>query len=144
VLSVAVLAALHRQLLLVGFDRASAPALGGRPSLVDVTLLVLLALAVLVGVQALGSLLVVTVLVGPAATARLVAHRVGPMMALATAFALLAGAGGLYLSYYADTAAGASIAATVVALYVVVWVLTTPAPGTGRTRAVAAANHPHR
>jgi ABC-type Mn2+/Zn2+ transport system permease subunit len=144
VLSVAVLAALHRQLLLVGFDRASAPALGGRPSLVDVTLLVLLALAVLVGVQALGSLLVVTVLVGPAATARLVAHRVGPMMALATAFALLAGAGGLYLSYYADTAAGASIAATVVALYVVVWVLTAPAPGTGRTRAVAAANHPHR
>jgi ABC-type Mn2+/Zn2+ transport system permease subunit len=144
VLTVAVLAALHRQLLLVGFDRASAPALGGRPSLVDVTLLVLLALAVLVGVQALGSLLVVTVLVGPAATARLVAHRVGPMMALATAFALLAGAGGLYLSYYADTAAGASIAATVVALYVVVWALTAPAPGTGRTRAVAAANHPHR
>ena len=62
-LAVVALAALrraHRQLLLVGFDRASARALGGRPLLADARLLLLLALAVLVGVQALGSLLVVT------------------------------------------------------------------------------------
>ena len=83
----------------------------------------LLALAVLVGVQGLGSLLVVTVLVGPAATARLVADRMVPMMALATLLAILAGAGGLYLSYYADTAGGASIAAVVVALFIATSVL---------------------
>jgi ABC-type Mn2+/Zn2+ transport system permease subunit len=140
VVSVAVLAALHRQLLLVGFDRTSARALGGRPVLVDVTLLVLLALAVLVGVQGLGSLLVVTVLVGPAATARLVAHRMGPMMALATLFAVLAGAGGLYLSYYADTAGGASIAVAVVAIYVVMWSVKAAAPGRGRARAIVVAD----
>jgi ABC-type Mn2+/Zn2+ transport system permease subunit len=122
--SAAVLGLLHRQLLLVGFDRISARALGGRPLLVDVILLVLLALSVLVGVQALGSLLVVTILVGPAASARLIAHRMGPMMALATLIAVLTGAAGLYLSYYAGTAGGASIAATVVALYAVLWVLT--------------------
>ena len=114
---------LHRQLLLVGFDRGSARALGGRPLLVEAALLLLLALAVLVGVQGLGSLLVVTVLVGPAATARLVADRMVPMMALATLLAILAGAGGLYLSYYADTAGGASIAAVVVGLFVVTSVL---------------------
>jgi ABC-type Mn2+/Zn2+ transport system permease subunit len=96
---------------------------------------------VLVGVQGLGSLLVVTVLVGPAATARFVARRMVPMMALATLFAVLTGAGGLYLSYYADTAGGASIAATVVALYVVLWSLTGAAPDGGRARAVAAADH---
>lgn len=127
IVTVVILAVLHRQLLLVGFDRTSARALGGRPLLVDVILLVLLALAVLVGVQALGSLLVVTVLVGPAATARLVARRMGPMMALATLFAILAGAGGLYFSYYADTAGGASIAAAVVTLFAVMWSLTLPA-----------------
>jgi ABC-type Mn2+/Zn2+ transport system permease subunit len=110
--------------VLVGFDRTSAHALGGRPLLVDSALLVLLALAVLVGVQGLGSLLVVTILVGPAAAARLVAHRVAPMMALATLFAVLMGAGGLYLSYYADTAGGASIAGTIVALYTVLWAVT--------------------
>jgi ABC-type Mn2+/Zn2+ transport system permease subunit len=144
VVSVAVLAALHRQLMLVGFDRTNARALGGRPLLVDATLLVLLALAVLVGVQGLGSLLVVTILVGPAATARLVARRMGPMMALATLLGILTGAGGLYLSYYADTGGGASIAAAVVALYVVLWALTAAASGRGRARAIAVANHAKR
>ena len=57
-------------------------------------------------------------LVGPAATARLVTHRLGRMMALATAIAAGGGAAGLYLSYYADTAAGASIAAVVVAVHI--------------------------
>jgi ABC-type Mn2+/Zn2+ transport system permease subunit len=125
---------LHRQLLVVGFDRASARALGGRPLLADGVLLVMLALAVLAGVQALGTLLVVTLLVGPAACARLLARRMAPMMALATIIALLTGAGGLYLSYYAETAGGASIAAAVVTLYVVIWVLT-PAAGTGTVSA---------
>jgi ABC-type Mn2+/Zn2+ transport system permease subunit len=119
--SVAVLGLAHRQLLLVGFDRTTAHALGGHPMLVDTVLLVLLALFVLVAVQGLGSLLVVTILVGPAASARLVARRMVSMMLLATAFAVLTGAGGLYLSYYADTAGGASVAAAVVALYLVLW-----------------------
>jgi ABC-type Mn2+/Zn2+ transport system permease subunit len=123
-LTAAALRLLHRQLLVVGFDRVSAHALGGRPLLVDTALLLLLALSVLVGVQGLGALLVVAILVGPAASARLVAHRMVPMMALATLFAILSGAGGLYLSYYADTAGGASIAAAAVALYLVLWALT--------------------
>jgi len=42
------------------------------------------------------------------------------MMGLATALAALGGMGGIYLSYYADTAAGASIAAVIVALHVAV------------------------
>ena len=45
-------------------------------------------------------------------------HRLGAMMALATAIAAAGAAGGLYLSYYADTAAGASIAALLVAVHV--------------------------
>jgi ABC-type Mn2+/Zn2+ transport system permease subunit len=119
----AVLRLLHRQLLLVGFDRGNARALGGLPLLADAGLLLLLALAVLVGVQGLGALLVVTILVGPAASARLIADRMLPMMMLAALLAILAGAGGLYLSYYADTAAGASIAGAVVALYLLLWSL---------------------
>jgi ABC-type Mn2+/Zn2+ transport system permease subunit len=118
--AVAALALLHRQLLSVGFDRASAHALGGRPVLVDVALLVLVALSVIVGVQALGALLVAAMLIGPAATARLVAHRMVPMMVLATLLAVLAGGGGLYLSYYGGTAGGASIAAVIVVSYLAV------------------------
>jgi ABC-type Mn2+/Zn2+ transport system permease subunit len=108
---------LHGQLVVVGFDRAGARALGARPAMVDAALLVLVALAIVVAVQGLGNLLVVALLVGPAATARLLARRIVPMMALATALAVAAGVGGLYLSYYASTAAGASIAGGMVALY---------------------------
>lgn len=122
-LAVAVLVGLrllHTRLLAVGFDRTTARPLGASPLLADMALLVLLALAVLVAVQGLGNLLVVAVLVGPAATARLLARRMGPMMALASAVGVLAGAGGLYLSYYANTAAGASIAGAIVAAYLLV------------------------
>ncbi|HEV7495406.1 metal ABC transporter permease [Baekduia sp.] len=121
-LAVAVLAALallHGRLLLVGFDRINAAALGVRPGVVDVALLLLIAAALLVAVQGLGNLLVVAVLVGPAACARAVTRRMSTMMAIAAGVAVAAGCGGLYLSYYAETAAGASIAAVIVGAYVV-------------------------
>ena len=116
-LVLAVLALLHSRLLAVGFDRLSAPGLGVRPLGVDLALLVLVALALLVAVQGLGNLLVVAVFVAPASAARLVARRMGPMMAASSAIAVVSGVGGLYLSYYAGTAAGASIAATLVGAY---------------------------
>jgi ABC-type Mn2+/Zn2+ transport system permease subunit len=119
-LAVAVVLALtllHGRLLLVGFDRLNAGALGVRAGVVDVALLLLVAGALLVAVQGLGNLLVVAVLVGPAACARAVARRMSTMMAVAACVAVLAGTGGLYLSYYASTAAGASIAAVIVASY---------------------------
>jgi ABC-type Mn2+/Zn2+ transport system permease subunit len=108
---------LHGRLLAVGFDRASARSVGASPLLADVALLLLLAVAILVAVQGLGNLLVVAVLVGPAATARLLAQRMAPMIALAAALAVVGGLGGLYLSYWARTAAGASVALAMVALY---------------------------
>ena len=119
-LSVIVLASLvllHRQLLAVGFDRVNAAAFGARPVLVDLVLLGLLAAAIVIGVQGLGNLLVLAVLVGPAATARVVTRRLLPMMSLAAVIAIACGAGGLYLSYYAETAGGASVAAITLAVY---------------------------
>jgi ABC-type Mn2+/Zn2+ transport system permease subunit len=115
----AALAILHGRLLAVGFDRLSAPGLGVHPLVIDMALLVLVALALLVAVQGLGNLLVVAVLVAPASAARLVSRRMGPMMLTSAAIAIVAGIGGLYLSYYAGTAAGASIAAMLVAAYLV-------------------------
>ncbi len=107
----------HAQLLAAGFDRGGARALGVSPLVVDALLLTLLALAVLVAVQGLGNLLVVAVLVAPAAAARLLTRRLAPMMALAVALGAVAGIGGLYLSYYARVAAGASIAGLLVAAW---------------------------
>jgi ABC-type Mn2+/Zn2+ transport system permease subunit len=110
-------ALLHRQLLSVGFDRRSAAALGARPLLADLALLALIAVATLIAVRGLGNLLVVAVLVGPAATARLLARRLPSMMALAVGVAAVCSVGGLYLSYYARTAGGASVAGVMVVAY---------------------------
>ena len=119
-LAAAVLVALrlvHERLLIVGFDRSNARAFGSNPATVDLVLLVLVGAFTVVAVQALGSLLVLAMLVGPAATASLVTRRLVPMMSLAALLALFGGAAGLYLSYHADTAGGASIAAAITATY---------------------------
>jgi ABC-type Mn2+/Zn2+ transport system permease subunit len=108
---------LHGRLLAGGFDRAAARSLGAAPAATEAALLVLLAPAIVVAVQGLGNLLVVAVFVGPAATARQLTERIGPMIGIAVAVAVLAGLVGLYLSYYAGTAAGASVALAIVAAY---------------------------
>lgn len=111
------LLSLHGRLLAGGFDRGAARSLGAAPSGTEAALLTLLALAIVVAVQGLGNLLVVAVFVGPAATARQLTDRIAPMMGLAVAVAVLAGLAGLYLSYYAGTAGGASVALAIVAAY---------------------------
>jgi ABC-type Mn2+/Zn2+ transport system permease subunit len=113
----AVLWLLHHRLLASGFDRGSATALGLSPGAIEAALLVLLAATTVVAVQGLGNLLVVAVLVGPAAAARQLTGRIVPMLLLAAAIAVLAGIAGLYVSYYAGTAGGASIALAIVAAY---------------------------
>jgi ABC-type Mn2+/Zn2+ transport system permease subunit len=110
----------HGQLLVVGFDRTGARALGGRPLAAELILLVLVALAVAVGVEALGNLLVLALLVAPAAAARHVTDRIVPAMAVGAVIAIAAGVIGLYVSWHAGTAGGASIALAALALYLLV------------------------
>lgn len=119
VLVAGVLFVLRDRLLAAGFDRSGARALGISPTRMDAVVLLLLAAAGVVAVQGLGNLLVVAVLVGPAATARRLTHRLGPMVATSVAVATGCGIAGLYVSYHARTAAGASIAAAIVLAYLV-------------------------
>lgn len=118
--TVPVLAALwllHSRFLAIGFEEASGHAIGVSPGLMTGLVLALVAATVLVGVQALGNLLVAAILVGPAAAARLLTDRFGKMMALSVGFALLAGVTGIYLSFHARIAAGAAVVGCLVAIY---------------------------
>jgi ABC-type Mn2+/Zn2+ transport system permease subunit len=108
---------LHMRLLIVSFDRTTAGSVGVPSGATDMALLVLMAISVLIAVQALGNLLVVALLIAPAAAARLLARRMLPMMATAAALAIASGVAGLYVSYHLRTAAGASIALALVAVY---------------------------
>lgn len=106
----------HDRLLAVGFAGPRTPS-GFSPAAVQVLLLVLVAITVLVGVKGLGNLLVAAMLVGPAASARLLTDRIGPMIAVSIAAAIIAGVAGIWLSYHAGIAAGAAVIVCLIAIY---------------------------
>jgi ABC-type Mn2+/Zn2+ transport system permease subunit len=107
----------HRRLALSAFDRAAAPSLGARPARWELVLLVLLAVCTVAAVRGLGNLLVVALILAPAAAALNVAARLPAALALATVLAALAGALGLIASYHWQLAAGASVALAAVLLF---------------------------
>jgi ABC-type Mn2+/Zn2+ transport system permease subunit len=107
-----------RGLLLVAFDREFARASGHHVGRLDLLLLVSLAGALAVGLSGMGTLLVLALLVAPAATARVVARRPWTMLWLAPALALAAGVAGLELSYHAGVAAGPAIGLAAIAEFV--------------------------
>ncbi|MFB7842710.1 zinc ABC transporter permease AztB [Microbacterium sp. NPDC056052] len=109
-------AAFHRSFVAAAFDRRIAATLGLRPGLSHVVLVGLVTLAVVSAYQAVGTLLVVGLLLAPAVAARPWAPRIPATMALAALLGALAVAAGLVLSWHAGTAAGASIAGAAVLL----------------------------
>lgn len=108
---------LHHRLLAVGFDGDGAGFTHMPVRFFEVILLVIVAVTILISVQALGTLLVAALLVGPAATARLLTRKLGPMLLTSTGVAILAGVGGIYASYYLKTAAGASVVTLIVTFF---------------------------
>ena len=56
-------------------------------------------------------------LIGPAASARLLTQRIGPMMLVAVAIAWVASLAGLYASYHAELAAGAAVTCALVVAF---------------------------
>jgi manganese/iron transport system permease protein len=125
---VATLVAIRRPLVASSFDRDAAAASGVHTAAVDAVLLVMLALAVVVSVRAVGNVLVLALFVTPAATARLVCRRLGTTIALAVCAGVAAGVGGLYVSYYAGVAAGGAVVLVATALFAVTW-LASPRAG---------------
>jgi manganese/iron transport system permease protein len=99
----------HKELVLVAFDREMAESVGLPVWLVDLGLLILMALTIVVSLRAVGNILVVAMLVTPAAAARLWTDRLVTMMALSGLFGALGGLVGLFISYHLDLAAGGTI-----------------------------------
>jgi ABC-type Mn2+/Zn2+ transport system permease subunit len=109
----------NRRLALSAFDRAAAPSLGARPARWELVLLALLAVCTVAAVRGLGNLLVVAMILAPAAAALNLAARLPAALVLSAALAALAGVLGLAASYHLEVAAGASVALAAVALFLV-------------------------
>jgi ABC-type Mn2+/Zn2+ transport system permease subunit len=101
---------LYRPFLALTFNRAKAQTLGMHPRLAQAALLALLALSIVASFQAIGTLLVFGLLVGPPATASLLVHRVPAIMVTSTLLGTLAVVAGLLVSFHHGTAGGATIA----------------------------------
>lgn len=99
----------YKELLVNAFDPTYAASLGYRTGALDLLTLGLLTLTIVVGLQAVGNVLVVAMVVTPSAAARLLTDRVPTMMVLGAAIGAGSGAVGLFASYPLDLAPGATI-----------------------------------
>lgn len=103
-------AALYRPFLALTFNRTKAQTLGMHPRLAQAAMLAILALSIVASFQAIGTLLVFGLLVGPPATASLVVNRVPLITLVAILLGSVAVIAGLVVSFYYGTAGGATIA----------------------------------
>ncbi len=102
-------------------DRETAAASGLPVLWLDVMLYVTVAVAVVVSVQIIGNVLVLALLVGPAATARLLTDKLTVMMLLSPILGCVASVLGMYFSWSLDLATGGTIVLVITGLFVMAW-----------------------
>jgi len=132
----AVIWALWKEFLFATFDPLGAGAAGLNVNGLDYLFLGLIALTVVVSIQAVGIILVVAMLTTPAATAQLLTARFGRLMAIAIAIGIGSGIAGIYVSFWLDVASGAAIVLIQTAIFFLALALG-PRRGLLRRRRVA-------
>ncbi|MEU6441640.1 anchored repeat-type ABC transporter permease subunit [Streptomyces sp. NPDC047046] len=113
--------AVHKELVTVSLDRETARASGLPVFALDIVLYALVTVTVVISLQAVGNILVLALLITPAACARLLTDRIGVMMLLAPAVGAVSAVVGLYLSYTYNLAAGGLIVLVVTGVFVLCW-----------------------
>jgi len=116
-LVLAIVVLFYKELLFSSFDPVMAEASGLPTEFLYYLLLVLLAVTIIVSLQAAGIVLVAALLVTPAATAYQLTTRFGPMMIVSAAVGVFSAIAGLYASFYLDAASGATIVLTATACF---------------------------
>ena len=128
---------LWKELLFATFDPLGAGAAGLPVRRLDDLLLILIAVTIVVSLQAVGIVLVVAMITTPAATAQLLVKRFGQMIALAALIGVTSSLVGLYVSYALDIASGASIVLTETFAFLVALLITSIRKRIRANRAVA-------
>ncbi len=122
-LVLAVVFLLLKEFVTISLDRESARAMGIAVFWLDLVLYVLVTLAVVISVQTIGNILVLALLITPAATARLLTDRLAVMMALAPVIGGLSAVVGLYLSWSWDLPTGGTIVLVLTIAFLAAWLL---------------------
>ena len=118
-LTLAIVLALRRDLLLYCFDAGHARTIGLRTDVLYYLLLSLLAVTIVVSLKAVGIILVVAMLVTPGCIGYLLTDRFNRMLLLAAASAVGSSFFGVYLSFFINASTGACIVLLQAALFLV-------------------------
>jgi manganese/iron transport system permease protein len=122
ILVLAVLLGFYKEFLVLSFDPILAATLRIPTRFFHYLLMVLLAVSIVISLQTVGVGLMVAMLVTPAATASLLTRRLPAMMAVGACLGAFSAISGLYISYYANIASGASIVLVSTALFTLAYV----------------------
>ncbi|UKJ66067.1 anchored repeat-type ABC transporter permease subunit [Cellulosimicrobium cellulans] len=133
---------LHKEFVAVSLDREMARSAGLPVFWLDLALYVLVTVAIVISVQTIGNILVLALLITPAAAARLLTDRLGVMMVLAPVIGGGSALVGLYLSWSLDLPAGGTIVLVATAVFLLAWFLAPRHGLLARRRAHASARTP--
>ena len=123
VVVIAVVTIFYKELLVTSFDPAHSIAIGLSPELVRYGLLILIALTVVAAIQVAGVVLVLALLITPAAAASQAVKRLPAIIGLGTVYAVLSAVVGFYASYYANVASGAAVVLSLTIVFLISFLL---------------------
>ena len=121
-LIVGVFAFFHKEVVAVSLDRESARVAGLPVMALDLLVYISVAGAVVISVQIIGNILVLALLITPAASARLLTNSLGAMIGTSLVIGVLSSLCGIYLSWSLDLPAGASIVCVVTLVFIAAWI----------------------
>ncbi|MCR9124664.1 MAG: metal ABC transporter permease [Rhodobacteraceae bacterium] len=121
-ISLAVLLAKWRDLLVAFFDENHARSIGLRPDLLKAVFFTLLSASVVAAMQTVGAFLVIAMVVTPGATAYLLTDRFPRLLALSVAIGAGCSFTGAYLSYFLDGATGGIIVTLMTLIFLAAFV----------------------
>jgi manganese/iron transport system permease protein len=115
-----VLYGFHKELVFNSFDPTGARVIGLPTTALDYLLLVILALVIIIALQAVGIVLVIAMLITPSATAFLLVRRFTTAMGLGALIGAGSAVVGLYLSFYMNLPSGPAMTLVATAVFIIV------------------------
>ena len=114
---------LYKELLFYTFDKLGAQATGLPVQWLDLGLMILMGLTIVASLKAVGVILVLSLLITPAATAYLLTKRLHQMMFVGVGIGVISSITGMYLSYFYNLPSGPAIVLVASSIFMVVFSL---------------------
>jgi manganese/zinc/iron transport system permease protein len=120
-LNVVLIAVFYKELKLASFDAGLAVALGFSPAVVHYGLMSMVSVTAVGAFDAVGSILVVALMIAPPATAYLLTDRLGLMLAVSAAIGVASAIAGYWVAHWLDASIAGSMAAAAGVFFALAW-----------------------